>query len=142
MRRRNAQAYLHLLQRFLVAGNDLGHDVWRLFVDGATASLELFETVADQLNELRVIETAGGGDDEIFRRKTLTVELKDGFLFEPAHRLIGAKNGFAQRVILEKILREDLVDEIIRIVFIRSEERRVGKECKVWWSRYTQETKK
>src|SRR4051794_24765972 len=106
VRRGNAHAYLHLLQRFLVACDDFGDDVGRLLLDATTFFLELLETIFYQLNELLVIQATGGGDHKILRGEALTIKFEYGFLLQTAHSLVRTQNRLAERMILEKVLCE------------------------------------
>src|SRR5690348_10507270 len=86
------------------------------------------KTIADRLHALEVfvhefykvlvLQMSGSRDDEVPRRKALLVKPENRWAFKASHRIARAENWSSQRMVLPKILREDFVNEVVRIVLI------------------------
>ena len=65
-----------------------------------------------------MIEVSGRGKDHVAAAEAAAVIVKELLLIELAHRRGGAENRLAERMIFPEILREQLVDQHVRIVFV------------------------
>ena len=116
--RGHAEAELHLLQRLLVAQDDARESLGRGRVEAVFRGLHVFEVSGDQFDEVVVIEIAGGRYDDVAGGEAVAVGVDDRFALEALHGFFGAQDRLAQGMILEKILGEDFVDEVVRIIFV------------------------
>ena len=114
----HADAELNLLERLLVAQDDARHNLGRGRVKSVFRRLHVLKVLGHEIDEGRMFEVAGGGDDDVAGSKAVGVGIEHGLPLKTLHGLLGAENRLAQGMILPEILREDLVDEVIRIVLI------------------------
>ena len=116
--RRNPQAQVHLLQRFLVSQGNAGVRVRRLLHRGRIAPRQGFEVLPHQRRQPLVGEVSGRGYQHVRRRVNRVVKIAHHGAVEPPHALRRAQNRLAQRVILPEIRREDLVDQVVRAILL------------------------
>src|SRR5262245_26669870 len=65
-----------------------------------------------------MLKMTGGGDHQIPRREFFAIEVEQRGLLQAAYRFFRSQDRLAERMILPEALDEDLMDEVIRIVFI------------------------
>ena len=70
------------------------------------------------LDKLVVLKIAGGREDHVATEEALLVVAEELVLIEFAHSGCGAQNRLPQRMVLPEVLREELVNEDVRIVFV------------------------
>src|SRR5215469_18085729 len=116
--RRHSKAKLYLFQGFFVSGNNAWSDGRRRLVIAVRDRLESGKTLLNQVNKFCVIQVPRSGDDDVVRPEPLPIETEQVFLPERAYCLLGSQNGFAQWMIFPEVLGEDLVDEVVGIVFV------------------------
>jgi hypothetical protein len=76
------------------------------------------ELLGDLLDEVVVVQIAGGGEDHVAGREAAGVEVEDGLLVEAGDGLDRAEDGAAEGVVLPEVLGEELVDEVVGIVLV------------------------
>ena len=76
------------------------------------------ELFCNGLDELVVVQVAGRGEDHVAAVKAVAVVVEELLLVEPAHRLGGAEDRLAQRMVLPETLREQFVHQHVGIVFV------------------------
>src|SRR5215469_177190 len=101
---RHSNAELHLLQRFLVAGDDAGRNCRRRLMMPVWHSLQAGKAVLYQVSELLVIQVPGSGDDDVIGAEPPVIMGQQVFLLERANRFLGAQDWLAQRMVLPEIL--------------------------------------
>src|SRR3984957_13958065 len=87
-------------------------------MEAVLSGLHMLEVLGDQLDEAVMIQIAGGRNNNVSGREAMGVSIQNGSALELLHRFFGSKNRFSQRVIFPEILREDFVDEIIRVILV------------------------
>src|SRR5436305_11725806 len=105
--RRHAQAKLHLLKGFLVAGNDARRDRGRRLMVAIGHRTERQKASFNQVNKVAVIQVSSGGNDDVVGGEALPVKIKQLFLLERADGFLGTQNRLAQRMVFPEILRKD-----------------------------------
>src|SRR4051794_37104418 len=116
--RRYANTDLHLLKGFLVPHDDAGGDFWWRLMKSILRFLEEAEAVFNHANKLLVVETSRGRNDQVCRGKITGRVVSQNRLFEATHGVFGAENGLSEWMVFPKILRKDLVHEVIGIVLV------------------------
>jgi len=86
-------------------------------MEGGTAG-QPGEFAGDGLDELVVVQIAGGGEDHVAAVETVVVVIEEAFLVEAGHRFGGAEDRPAEGMILPEALREELVDEYVGVIFV------------------------
>ncbi len=102
------------LLRSVIFETIFGTGEWKPFFLGFICS----KCFGDQLDEAVMIQIAGGRNDNVSGREAMGVSIQNGSALELLHRFFGSKNRLAQRMIFPEILREDFVDEIVRIILV------------------------
>ncbi len=114
----NAQADLHLLQRFFVAQHDARAGLGRGQLVERCAAGQRGELPRYGLGKLLMVQVAGRGKDHVAAVKAVAVIGDQALPVQPGNRLRGAQNRPAQRMILPEGLREQLVDQHLRVVLV------------------------
>ena len=76
------------------------------------------ELLATASTNCVVLEIAGGGEDHVAAAETAGVVVEELLLIEAADGLGGSQDRLAEGMIFPEILREELVDEDVGIVFV------------------------
>ena len=111
-------ADLHLFQRLLIPHDDAGHNFRRMTVVAVAARRHMLKVFDNQIDKTLMINISGGCDDQVARIEPLLIGVEDHLLLECLYRFLGAEYWLAQRVILPKILGEDLMHQVIRVVLV------------------------
>ena len=96
----------------------------RALASGAGSSMQRLaacqrgELSRNRLGEVVVVQVARRGKDHVAAVKAVAVIGEKLFLVELGHRLRGAQNRPAQRMVLPESLREKLVNQHVRVVFV------------------------
>ena len=77
---------------------------------------KIFEILARQIDQFLVIQIARGGDQNIRRRVIALIIIVDHGAIERAHRVLGADDGLAERMVFIEIAGEDVVEQVLGIV--------------------------
>src|SRR5262249_52289915 len=80
--------------------------------------IEAGKTFLDEIYKPLMVQISGGRDNDVVGRKSLPVKIKQIFLLEGANRLLGSQNRLAQRMVFPEILGKDLMDQIVRVIFV------------------------
>ena len=84
----------------------------------AGAGGERGEGCCDLGDEGVVVEVAGGGEDHVGGGEAAGVLVEDDVLVEAGDGFGGAEDGAAEGVALPEVLGEELVDEVVGVVFV------------------------
>ena len=115
---RYTNAKLNLLQRLLIPHVDAGRDFRRLLLEPVGAGLQRRKLRATSSTKSFVAHIPGRRDDHVIGNEEALVVVEQNSLFESLHRFLGSQNRFAERMVVPEVLREDLVDEIVGIIFV------------------------
>ena len=63
-------------------------------------------------------QITGGADDQVSGLEAAAVHVEQQVALEAAHCFLGAEDRLAERVIFPEILREDLMDQVVRIILV------------------------
>ena len=107
-----AQAQVALLELF-VANHDLRNDVRRSAVLLHAGDRHRSERLLERLTQLRVLEVAGGRDNDVLGRVGAAEMVAQPLLCQRLDALFGAEDGPSQRMPFPERLRENLVHEIV-----------------------------
>ncbi len=114
----DAEAELDLFESFLVAELDTGVGFGRgLIVDGFAGGQDL-EAATDLLDEVVVLEVAGGGEGDVSAEEAVGVVAEEGVLLEALDGFAGAKDGLGEGMAFPEGLGEDFVDEVVGVVLV------------------------
>ncbi len=117
--RGDSEAELDLLEGFFALERDVGVGDGRLAGGGGCrGGGQGVEVVGYLLDEGVVVEVAGGGEDHVAGGEAVGVEAEEGGLVEARDGLGGAEDGAAEGVVLPEVLGEELVDEVVGVVFV------------------------
>ena len=92
----------------------LGGELWNPFLIGFICP----KCLGRKVDELLVLQMAGGGNDQIAGRKTLPVEIQHRIALELPDRVLGSEDRLAQGVVFPETLGKDFVDQIVGIVLV------------------------
>ena len=87
-------------------------------VEAVLHRLHVLEMFGYQFHELLMLQVAGGADDQIAGRQSAVVETQHRIALESFHRIFGAEDRLAQRMIFPEILGEDFVDQVVGAVLV------------------------
>src|SRR5581483_4491658 len=116
--RLHTKAKLHLLKRFFVARDNSRRDRRRWKMEAVRHAVKPSKALLDQPHKLTVVQIAGRRDDHVIGSKALTVKIKYLLLLKRPYRVLGPQNRLAQRMVFPKALRKDLMDKIVRVIFV------------------------
>ena len=114
----HAEADLHLLEGFLVAQQDAGAGLGRRQLVQRLAGGERRKLLRHGLDELVVVQVAGGGKDHVAAVEAVAVVVEELLLVEPGDGGRGAEDGLAEGMIFPEVLGEELVDQDVGIVLV------------------------
>ncbi len=116
----DCEAELHLLEGLLVLEGDVGEGGGGVGVSeaGGGTGGERAEGGGDLGDEVVVLDVAGGGEDHVGRGEAAGVLGEDDLLVEAGDGFGGAEDGAAEGVALPEVLGEELVDEVVGVVFV------------------------
>jgi len=120
LERRDGQAELDLFEGFFVLEGDVGEGLGGVGVGDAFAGAgrKRVEGMLNLGDEGVMVDVAGGGEDHVWWGEAAGILVEDDLLGEAADGLCGAEDGAAEGVALPEILGEELVDEVVGVVFV------------------------
>src|SRR5436190_1693514 len=80
--------------------------------------LHFLEMLGHEFYKTFMIQIAGRGNDHVAGRKSLAIEIKDRTAVKSFNCVAGAQDRSAKRMIFPEVLGENLVDEVVGIVFV------------------------
>ena len=117
-RRGDAEADLDLFESLFVAEQDFGRSERGWLFHQGSAGGKRAEFFGYGSYELVMMEVAGGREDYVAGVELAGVIVEKARLVKAGNCRRGAEDGLSERVVLPEVLREELVDQNIGVVFV------------------------
>src|SRR5208282_3638235 len=114
----HTNAELNLFESLLVAQHDARNDFRFGRVETILRRLQVLKMLHHEIDELIVIQMPGSSDYDVAGSETVRISIEHGLALEFLYRFFRSQDRLAERMIFPEILRENFMDEIIRVVFV------------------------